>query len=148
MPRGGLGRYKRARRRAKRDNEACNIYRGFAAPPLRPSCRACSRGEPFGSWSIALRPAKRVGMRAEGAPILRATRADFWRSMPPLCALRAPTMPAFGGCGHKKPPQNLRGSFVVCWYIYPAVSKIGSKPRQIARKLGSKLGVFSRSCDK
>ena len=89
-----------------------------------------------------------VGMRAEGAPILRATRADFWRSMHPLCALRAPNMPAFGGCGHKKPPHALRGSFGVGGSLYPAVLKMGSKPRQIARKLGSKLGVFSRSCDK
>ena len=50
-------------------------------------------------------------MRAYGAPILRATRADFGRIMPPLCALRARNMPAFGGCGYKKPPQAPRGSF-------------------------------------
>ena len=146
MPRGGLGGYKRARRRAKRDNEACNIYRGLAAPPPRPSCRACSRGEPCGSWSVALRPAKRVSVRACGAPILRAPRADFGRYVPPLCALRARNMPAFGGRGHEKAPRFLQGSSRVGGSIHHAVSKTSSRPRQVARKSASNLGVFSRIC--
>ena len=61
-------------------------------------------------------------MRTEGAPILLATRDDFWHYVPLLCALRARNIPAYGVRGYEKPAQALHGSFVAVGYIYPTLS--------------------------
>ena len=61
----------------------------------------------------ALRSPIGSGVRAYGAPILRALRADFGHYVPLLCALRARNVPASGGRWYEKPAQDLHGSFVV-----------------------------------
>ena len=84
-------------------------------------------------------------VRAVGAPILRALRADFGRCAPLLRAPIARPVPAFGGSGYEKPPQDLRGSFRAGGRYYRTSSKVTAGARQIACNCLSKLGICSRS---
>ena len=110
--------------------------RHFAPPP---------RSAPRGLSTLAQSAPKVAGVRAYGAPIWRALRADFGRCAPLLRAGRARNVPAFGGSGYEKPPQDLRGSFRAGGRYYRTNSKVTAGARQIACNCLSRLGICSRN---